>query len=409
MYKVLIVDDDKNNREVVHDALEDEGYQMLEAGDGHEALAVINEKLPDLVLLDIMMPRIDGLMVLKDIKSSEKTQHINVVMLTALNTDMQITECLNVGATDYVTKPFSTMVLRAKVRAALRTPSAPAEPESAVPSTTPSERGRVISFIGAKGGVGATTTALNVAASLATNDRDVNYCELRPDFSTAALQMRMRSAITFGPLLAKKPANISQADVENLLTQHGKGLQLLLSPAGTGHANTDKSNTDKSNTSMTNTGTPHEVSAEHAEVIVEKLAHLAELTIIDAPRFPEKVARAVLRRSDYVAIVCELEPLSWEATKAMLAKLNSWEIHNNTIGVVVICRARVTSHLILGEIRDSLACDLIAVIPPDPDECHIAVKDGVPLVLHRPDNIVAESLKTLAERVASSQVRALTF
>ncbi len=389
MYKVLIVDDDENNRAVIYDTLEDENYELSEAADGNEAIAKIKEDMPDLVLLDIMMPGIDGLIALKEIKASERTQHIKVLMLTALNTETQIAECLNEGAMDYVTKPFSNMVLRAKVRAALRASSHSATTQPASAPQSLAERGRVVSFVGVKGGVGTTTAALNVATSLAADGTKVNFCELRPDSATATLQMRLRSSVTFEPLLDDDPGMIAENDVKSLLTRHPGGLRVLLGPGTNGKS--------------------RDISPEHADAIVERLAHLAELTVLDVPPFPTSIARAAVRRSDYVVLVCELEPLSWEASKTMLAKLSSWEIPYNMVGMVVNSRAQVSSPLNLADIRASLDCDLIGVIPPDPDECQAALKAGVPIVLYQADNIVAESLKSLGQRVGTAEVKALAF
>jgi CheY-like chemotaxis protein len=118
--KILIVDDDAINRIVLCDALGVEPYALLEASDGQQALEIADKEMPDLILLDIMMPGMEGDIVLHKLKEQEKTRSIPVIMVTALHSDTQVSICLDDGAADHIGKPFSSMVLRSRVRAALR-------------------------------------------------------------------------------------------------------------------------------------------------------------------------------------------------------------------------------------------------------------------------------------------------
>ncbi len=118
--KILIVDDKEDNRFVLVDALEDEGYQLREAADGIAALEAVHEEPPDVILLDIMMPRMDGIECCRRLKADEKTRHIPVILVTALGEDEHVIRGLGAGATDYVAKPFAGPVVRARIGAALR-------------------------------------------------------------------------------------------------------------------------------------------------------------------------------------------------------------------------------------------------------------------------------------------------
>lgn len=118
--KVLIVDDNAHVRAVLRDVLGGEPYALLEAADGEQALQLADEQQPDLILLDIMMPGIEGDIVLRKLKERENTRSIPVIMVTALDSDEQVAVCLDDGATDHIGKPFSSLVLRSRVRAALR-------------------------------------------------------------------------------------------------------------------------------------------------------------------------------------------------------------------------------------------------------------------------------------------------
>ena len=118
--KILIVEDEEDVQELVRYNLEKNGYVTETAMDGRQALEKAKSKSPDLILLDLMLPEIDGLEVCKLIKKDPKTASIPVVMLTAKGTEADIVTGLEMGADDYVTKPFSPRVLMARVKAVLR-------------------------------------------------------------------------------------------------------------------------------------------------------------------------------------------------------------------------------------------------------------------------------------------------
>jgi two-component system phosphate regulon response regulator PhoB len=117
---VLIVEDEDDIRELVSYHLLKEGYQVTGVASGEEALDVIDRQVPDLILLDVMLPGIDGFTVCRRLRAAPKTADVSVMMLTAKSEEADIVRGLNEGATDYVTKPFSPRVLLARVRAALR-------------------------------------------------------------------------------------------------------------------------------------------------------------------------------------------------------------------------------------------------------------------------------------------------
>ncbi|WP_058486933.1 response regulator YycF [Defluviitalea phaphyphila] len=115
--KVLIVDDEKNITDIIEYNLKKEGYEVLKAYDGEEALNIIFDKDPDLILLDIMMPKIDGFQVCRKVREKKDTP---IVMLTARAEEVDKVLGLELGADDYVTKPFSVRELMARVKANLR-------------------------------------------------------------------------------------------------------------------------------------------------------------------------------------------------------------------------------------------------------------------------------------------------
>lgn len=120
MYKILVVDDEQNIRELIKFNLEREGYQVLTAADGYNALDTARAENPDLIILDVMIPGQDGLAVCRDLHQNESTRDIPIIMLSARGEELDKILGLEMGADDYVTKPFSPREMLARVKARLR-------------------------------------------------------------------------------------------------------------------------------------------------------------------------------------------------------------------------------------------------------------------------------------------------
>lgn len=117
MKKILIVDDEKPISDIIKFNLTKEGYEVVTAFDGREALVLFEQEQPDLIILDLMLPELDGLEVAKEVR---KTSHLPVIILSAKDSEFDKVIGLEIGADDYVTKPFSNRELLARVKAQLR-------------------------------------------------------------------------------------------------------------------------------------------------------------------------------------------------------------------------------------------------------------------------------------------------
>ena len=117
MKKILIVDDEKPISDIIKFNLAKEGYETVTAFDGREAITKFEEENPDLIILDLMLPELDGLEVAKEVR---KTSHIPIIILSAKDSEFDKVIGLEIGADDYVTKPFSNRELLARVKAHLR-------------------------------------------------------------------------------------------------------------------------------------------------------------------------------------------------------------------------------------------------------------------------------------------------
>ncbi|MGB0635422.1 MAG: phosphate regulon transcriptional regulator PhoB [Paracoccaceae bacterium] len=122
--KILLIEDEPSQVELIHYNLKAEGYEVLVALDGEEGLELALEEIPDLILLDWMLPKVSGIEVCRQLRRSKITREIPIIMLTARSEESDKIRGLDIGADDYITKPYSIKELLARVRATMRRPSA---------------------------------------------------------------------------------------------------------------------------------------------------------------------------------------------------------------------------------------------------------------------------------------------
>ena len=120
MSKILIVEDEKDIRQLITFTLQYAGFTVVAGKDGQEAVELVEKEMPDMILMDVRMPRLDGYGACKVIKSNEKTAHIPIVFLSAKGQDGEIGKGFEVGASDYLLKPFTPTELIERVKAILK-------------------------------------------------------------------------------------------------------------------------------------------------------------------------------------------------------------------------------------------------------------------------------------------------
>ena len=120
IFSILIVDDEPNNFDVIEALLNEYNYELHYAANGKSAIASLTAFQPDLILLDVMMPEMDGIEVCKWIKASTQWQTVPIIMVTALSSKSDMANCLNAGADDFISKPINSIELRARVHSMLR-------------------------------------------------------------------------------------------------------------------------------------------------------------------------------------------------------------------------------------------------------------------------------------------------
>lgn len=372
MRRILIIDDDRMVRREVNRALSKEDYEVIEAPEPTQGLQLAKSEQPDLVLLDVLMPGMDGITVLRHLRNNEATRGIPVIMVTSLGSEDQVAACLEEGACDHVTKPFSHRLLCARVAAALLKERMSAFAEERDSSAG---GGQVIAFLGVKGGVGATTLAANAATAAAECGGSVILCELRPTFGTLSLQLNAQPGEHLGTLTSAM-SELTHLAWDCYLISDSTGLRILFGPQSEDR--------------------DIRLDADGAARILDALRPLASTIFLDLEAGLTKLNREILKCCNRVVLVSDCEPTSVAATKLIADQLQQRALRHS-IKAVIVRRTEIVQGPKIDEIRSALGCNLIGVIPPSADAIAHAAKAGATLVTLRPDDVAAASIRQLTE------------
>ena len=226
--KVLVVDDDLNIQRVLVFTLKQEGYEVHVASDGQAGVELAASEEPDLILMDVAMPRLDGYAATQQIRAAETGgRRVPIIMLTAEADVEQRVKGLRAGADDDIVKPFHPLELIARIKALLARAGKGQEKKPGADKPT---LGRLACFYGAKGGVGTTTIAINTAIALA------GRMKRKTALVDANLQFGdMRVFLDLGLDSSSIVNAISEPDLDvdllkKLMVPHHAGMQLLLAP-----------------------------------------------------------------------------------------------------------------------------------------------------------------------------------
>jgi len=217
--KILIIDDDLDTLRLVGLMLQRQGYQISAATNGQQGLDKAFEEDPDLILLDVMMPDMDGYEVTRRLRQNPSTMETPILMFTAkTQLDDKVTG-FEVGANDYLTKPTHPAELQARVKTLL---SRVSEKKGEDGSRRDETRGYVIGVLGARGGLGVTTLAVNLGAGLHTRTKsEVIVAEMLPGQGALALDLGVTNSKGLVDLLSlSKLSEITRDSVRESLVHH---------------------------------------------------------------------------------------------------------------------------------------------------------------------------------------------
>jgi pilus assembly protein CpaE len=316
----------------------------------------------------------------------EKAPAVPIVFLCASADEDLAKAAVRAGAADYLIRETVDFDLLRVLRSA-----SGKAPFAATPSfSSPPARkgGKIIVFMGSKGGVGATTAAMNGASALArdrnTQHRPVILADLHAELGSLPLYFHPhRSIRDIGDLLhaESNSEEIPLAELESCLwpVKAVPGLQVLFGPRSPEHSSL--------------------LTPTNAARVLVRAAEIADYVIVDLPVSLSDTCRAVLENSDCLALVVERDPISVQAAKLILSRIDSWKAGKLTIGAVILNRAGLVSPMSFAEIDAELHIATLGVIPPACDLCAAAQHARTPMVALDTESIASIAMRNLGREI----------
>lgn len=370
--KILIVDDDIDTLRLVGLMLESEGFEIIAAKSGQRAITLAHEESPDLIILDIMMPELDGYAVTKQLREDGATSKIPILIFTAKTGLDDRVLGLELGADAFITKPISTRDLLANVNSLLSTADRIGD-QPKIPKST-----GMMAVTAAKGGMGVTTLAINLAIAINNNTEEmVLLTDFRPGLGSLALDLGYTRPSGFNQLLETPLEEINPQLIEAQLVNYSSGVRLLLS-------------------------SPHPADARFAsrigsfETIASHLPNLAKFVVLDLGPGMTALNQSVLPHCSDLLLITEPAPQSIYQTKELLGELFQQGFKTDQINLVVFNRVPSSVQLSFGEIEDQLNLTIISAFSPNPELAYRSSIENKPIVVSKPEGLTAQQFKQLA-------------
>jgi pilus assembly protein CpaE len=370
--KVLVVDDDASVQRLLQHTLKQEGYEVVIATDGAEALRVWQQDLPTLILLDVTLQGLDGYTVAARIRADEPPgSHVPIIMLTADRDVQQKVRALRAGADDYLIKPFHPAELMARMKSLI----ARFSPSETLVGRPP--MGRVHAFYGAKGGVGTTTIAINAAIALHNLGRRVCLVDGNLQFGDHRVFLDLgqdrRSIVD----IVSAPA--MDADlVKRIVQTHDSGIDLLLAPPSPESADL--------------------VTTAHMSQILELLAGMYDYVIVDIDKRLDDMNLMIFDQVETIFVVMTADlsclknvrlvletigHLGYQASKVHLVLNRSNAFTGINVKSAEGALRRPIEHQIVNEYRGAIS----------------ALNTGAPFMIGKADSVLGRSVLDFARAV----------
>lgn len=381
--KILIIDDDLDTLRLVGLMLQRQGYQISAATNGQQGLDKAFEEDPDLILLDVMMPDMDGYEVTRRLRQNPSTMETPILMFTAKTQLDDKVIGFEVGANDYLTKPTHPSELQARVKTLL---SRARESRGSDGSRRDENRGYVIGVLGARGGLGVTTLAVNLGAGLHTRTKgEVIVAEMLPGQGALALDMGLTNSNGLVHLLSiNKPSDLTRDKVRESLVHHISGMKLLLA-------------SDR----------PRDMhlinQTANYETVISKLAGLARFVVLDLGVGLQLFVEKALRHCDETLVVLEGVPNTIIHTKALIEDIATLGIHKKNINVVLNNRIRSDTQLPSSQVQAKLEHEIVSTLTPAPELFVQATRMQAPAVLCQPESLTTRQVNKLVDFIVERE------
>ncbi len=373
---ILIVDDDVEALRLVGIMLERKGYTIVAAASGRQALEKAVETQPDLIILDVMMPDMDGYQVAGQLRRHPTTENIPILMFTAKTTVNDKIAGFQAGADDYLTKPIHPAELITRVEALLQRKTR---------INADSERGYIVGFLPTKGGTGTTTLIVNTALEMKHMyaEKQVALVELREGSGTIAVQLGITASGGLQKLLDRPLASLTKGAVTEHMVRHSSGIHVLLSkitPRGL--------------------GTP--LSKDHVRTILRYLNADYDYILLDLPLAMDEATAEALRMANEIIVTLDPNPIGMTMAQEMLEILDQQNIGAHKARVVLINRIPAVSSLNRNAVEQKLQREMICGIPPAPDLAYESAQTGRPMVAIQPQGLISQQVRLVVQSITKT-------
>jgi pilus assembly protein CpaE len=378
--KVLVVDDDLNIQRVLVFTLKQEGYEVHVASDGQAGVEMAASIQPDVILMDVAMPKLDGYAATQQIRAAEQGRKVPIIMLTAEADVEQRVRGLRAGADDDIVKPFHPLELIARIKALLARSGGGQQRKAAEKVTM----GRLACFYGAKGGVGTTTIAINTAIALATRlkrgtaliDANLQFGDERVFLDLGLDTASMVNAIT--------EPDLDGELLKKLVVSHHAGMDLLLAPPNPEQADivVERQRTDPG--TLSNILSLMRKAYDYTLVDMAKSLDDFNLQLFDEADVIFVVMTADLSCLKNVRLVLEtMDSLGYERSKIQLVLNRSNAYTGINVDNAESALGRTIDYQIINEYRGAIS----------------ALNSGEPFMSSRPDGPLGQSVSKFAREI----------
>lgn len=367
-YKILLAEDEPTMRRLMGMLLGRQGHQVIEAENGEPVVELALQHQPDLILLDIMMPVVDGFEALRRIRATPGIDDIPVIFLSAKSQIEDRVDGLRMGADDYLIKPADPNELMARIDSVMLRSRRKAR----------RVKGMIFGFVGAKGGVGVTTVVTNMAIFLHQTGKSVLAADMHLAFGGLADRLGMDLPQTTANLALLPAHSIDSNAIQRTVSRHSSGLALLGSPANVPAGVT--------------------YSAEHLISIAKEGAYTAQLMLLDLPNDPD-IIEAIADELSGIVLVLGSEPTSLRAASRWGLHLDKLGLHNRMSALIVHRQPASQQYTTEASASESLGCLVLGEIPYKPDLYGNAEQTQTPMMLSVKDSPERTIYQNIAQKL----------
>ena len=372
--RIAVIEDDEATRDLMVKLLEGAGYGVDAATGGEPGIGIVERERPDIVLLDLLMPGMDGFEVCQRIRSGPAGHTSQVVIISAVDGVDEKVKALEMGADDFLVKPVAPAELVARIKVMLARAQSFRQQGARA-------NGRLVAAAGAKGGIGTSSVALNLAAAQGQRSSESSaLADLAVPVGTLGIMLGL-------PIPEKW---VSREFVQDgAASPHRLSSYLMRSP-----------NLPMKLLPGVRPGSPfREVQVDAVNAFATGLRTLADHVFVDLGNQPSPFVPPILRQADAILVVVEPEVVCVELSAHLIDRMQKGGILADRIRVV-LSNPHGSLQLSRGEVEAALKIPCIAAIPYQRDEFSAASKRRAPLVLQQAQSVAATQFQELVQAVA---------